>query len=166
MSRNLSGLRVLEFGAGNSTLWWATRSTYVHALEPNEEWANYVRSKAPQNVKVTQVTFSTPDECLSKVELALAGEDPFDVVVIDGVLRPRLVPISMRLLASAGALICDNAERYPFFQLLRDSGLQRVDFYGYHHTAINPGCTSIYFRPGCPLFSSTVPIMEALHISP
>src|SRR5262245_21397324 len=33
MSRNLGGIRVLEFGAGNSTLWWATKATYVHALE-------------------------------------------------------------------------------------------------------------------------------------
>ena len=166
MSRNMSDLRVLEFGAGNSTLWWATKSTYVHAFDTNEEWANYVRSRTPQKVKVTQVSYSTDDECRSKVELALANEDPFDVVVIDGLSRPALVPVAVRWLGSGGALIWDNTERYPFFQLLRDSGLQRVDFYGYHHTAINPGCTSIYFRPGCPLFSSKVPIMVALHIRP
>lgn len=38
---DLSGLRVFEYGSGNSTIWWGRRSNFVQAVEDNSLWFNF-----------------------------------------------------------------------------------------------------------------------------
>jgi hypothetical protein len=90
----------------------------------------------------------------------------FDVVVIDGLWRSELVDIALEQVAGTGAIICDNAEGYGFYEAFLKKGMMRVDLFGYAPGIVNPHCTSIYFREGCFLFAPEQPIPEALELRP
>lgn len=44
--------KVFEFGAGNSSLWWAKRVAEVVSVEHNLKWVEELRKRAPQNLKL------------------------------------------------------------------------------------------------------------------
>jgi hypothetical protein len=44
--------RVFEYGAGNSSLWWASRVTEIVSVEHDEAWAAKVAARAPTNLQV------------------------------------------------------------------------------------------------------------------
>src|ERR1700676_3563930 len=48
-TRDLSGCRVLEAGAGNSTLWWARKAAFVHSLEEDRGWYEELGKRVPSN---------------------------------------------------------------------------------------------------------------------
>ena len=48
--------KVLEFGCGSSSLWWAQRVAQVVSVEHDEHWATKVRAGAPQNLTVVTWT--------------------------------------------------------------------------------------------------------------
>jgi len=51
--------RVFEYGAGNSSLWWAHRVAEVVSVEHDAKWATMVSSKAPSNLKVVACPIGT-----------------------------------------------------------------------------------------------------------
>lgn len=57
--------RVLEYGSGNSTRWWAKRVQEVVAVEHDPDWANALRRDLPANVTLLERVMddSVPDEC-------------------------------------------------------------------------------------------------------
>src|SRR4051794_8733898 len=46
------GRRVLEFGAGHSTLWWMKRAAEVVAIEGSEDWYNHLKAIVAKNVRL------------------------------------------------------------------------------------------------------------------
>jgi len=164
-SKDLCDKRVLEFGAGYSTLWWAKYAGSVIAFEDNPEWYEQLQPKVPTNVSLHYVGNGEPlPDCA-----ALSGQT-FDIIVIDGLKREYCAQLAPKLLAPDGALVIDNAEGYgssgyrsivePFCQ----QGFRRVDFYGYAPGVSQPHCTSIVFGKSTFLFASSrgprVPFLE------
>src|SRR6267142_4789790 len=45
--KDFRGKRILEFGAGQSTLWWAARASEVISFEDNQSWYERLRSQMP-----------------------------------------------------------------------------------------------------------------------
>ena len=76
----------------------------------------------------------------------------FDVIIIDGLFRFQMIDIAMKAMADSGAIICDDADGYGFYEGFKDSGLNRVDFFGYSPGVILPHCSSIFFGNGSFLF--------------
>jgi len=78
--------RVLEFGAGNSTLWWPPRLPFVRewvAVEHDHQYADAIRNQADEKVRVVLVLrekyqYVYPPSVKSKV---------FDMVLVDGIYR-------------------------------------------------------------------------------
>jgi predicted O-methyltransferase YrrM len=150
---------VLEFGAGQSTLWWAAQGAEVVAFEADRGWYEYLRKRVPSNVDLRLVSMESPERCVSDVreQLRACGRERFDVVVIDGLYRTELVRLSPQLRAPSGVIVCDDSEGYDVQASLADSGLQRVDFFGFAPGVIVPRCTSVYWRDSA-LFAPTLPI--------
>src|SRR3954469_11247374 len=48
---DLSGKRVLEFGSGFSTLYWAKRCGHVVSIESSKSWFEKMGPKLPKNVE-------------------------------------------------------------------------------------------------------------------
>lgn len=149
--QDFADCRVLEFGAGQSTLFWSERSKSVTAFEGHEAWFDKLRTKIGANVALHLVSLESPEKTGSEIRsiLCAASAEKFNVVVIDGLFRPEMVPIAIDYLSDDGLLICDDSEGYEFFERLKDSGLMRVDFYGQQPGVILPHSTSIYFGPRC-----------------
>jgi hypothetical protein len=153
-TKDFTGKRVLEFGAGQSTIWWADKAAEVVSLEADEEWYTYIRQKMPANVSL-----HLADTDLTKFDQLVANDARFDVIIIDGLDRFIAARKSQHMLNPAGAVILDNAEgywgkdgTYPIIDLYRSAGYARVDFYGFSPGNICYGCTSVFFRNRCFLF--------------
>jgi hypothetical protein len=152
--RDFSGKRVLELGAGQSTLWWAKRAASVVSIESNCEWHDRLANSLPVNVELHYVSNDSRDAYLAGVAEVLAKQSDarYDVVILDDEYRADLVPFVLGVLAENGALICDDAESYGFFEATRDLDVQRVDFFGFSPGVVLPHSTSLAFRGNCFLF--------------
>ena len=148
--KDLAGRRVLEWGAGQSTLWWAARSATVVAFESDPTWYRRLRSCIPPNVKLHLVPIDASGA------LTWVADETFDVIVIDGLDRLRCAELSLPLLSSNGAAFLDNSDgywgedgQYPILDLFRREGFSRIDFYGPAPGVIKPHCTSLFFKDAC-----------------
>ena len=158
--RPWDGASVLEFGAGQSTLWWARRARRVVALEGDPGWAARLRRRISGNVELHLVAMDGPRACVESVERALADGSggPFDVVVIDGLWRAEMIGIAARVVSPHGIIVCDDAEGYGFHEGFLGRDFLRVDFFGHAPGVILPHCTSICFRPHAVAFSAAHPV--------
>lgn len=150
---------VLEFGAGQSTLWWAKRAKQVLALEGDKDWHARIRGAMPRNVELHLVSMESAERCVEDVERILEDRTKrFDVIVVDGLYRREMAEIAKRHVTDDGIIVCDNAEGYGIYEAFKDSGLDRVDFYGHAPGVVLPHATAIYFRSGSFPFSAALPI--------
>lgn len=137
--------RVFEYGAGNSTLWWAERVREVVACEHSEDWARLLQGQVPPNTLVLhrpleQGYATTADEF-----------GLFQIVVIDGRERVRCVPSAIRSLAADGIIVWDNTDRQHYrnnFTILYNAGFQHIDFWGLAPGVDHFGCTTVFYREG------------------
>ena len=163
--KDYSGRKVLEFGAGHSTLWWMKRAAQVVAVEGSEQWANHLKSQVAPNVTVHLMKSANED-----LRTALGGRQ-FDIAVIDGPDgtgcnrgQAAQVIVDLDLLAPGGAILFDDSEgsfdapgnewqksgeNINFF---RNHGFSRVDFFGYAPGQMQWRCTSLFFKGHCFLF--------------
>jgi hypothetical protein len=158
--RDCSNKTVLEFGGGQSTLWWAKKAKTVVTFEGNREWHDRIRAGIPGNVELHHVATNEKSSDAAQVAEVLSTKpySKYDVIVIDGLSRDRIIDISCKYLAPNGIIICDNAEGYGFYDGFKDRGLNRVDFYGNAAGVILPHCTSIYFGSSSFVFDPAIPI--------
>jgi hypothetical protein len=146
---DFSGDAVLEYGGGQSTLWWAEHARSVFTVEDDADWFAVVASKVGHLPHVE--VHHCPD-------LAAHAEAPrgrvFDVVVIDGGDRRVCAEVALDVIDDDGLIVLDNSEGYwgeegdyPILRLLDGAGWLRVDFSGYAAASITPTTTSLFFRP-------------------
>lgn len=151
-AKDFSDKKVLEFGAGQSTLWWAKKARSVTAIEGDKWWYLKLTASVPSNVL-----------------LHYAGADireTFDVIIVDGLNRLSCIRRAPALLNMNGAIIFDNSEGawggtekdlYPAIDFLRSQGFSRIDFYGQCPGVILPSCTSLFFKGDCFILSGSEP---------
>lgn len=157
-ARDFREKTVLEFGAGQSTRWWASRAKRIVAFDESHEWLDTLRPVVGGNVELHFVRMNDTRSCVDDVGAVLGESSRFDVIVIDGLDRGAMIPIALRCMAPDGFIICDNAEGYGVQEGFLGSGLARVDFYGMVPGVVLQHCTSIFFAPGCFAFDAKVPI--------
>lgn len=134
--------RILEFGCGNSSFFWAERAREVVAIENDIEWAKRVAGAGVPNLKIV----AEPDRARYIAAPEQVG-GTFGVVVIDGRFRQACVAVACRVIDDAGMIVFDNADWYPqACAELRAQGWFQIDFSGLG--PINPYCwtTSVFLR--------------------
>jgi len=82
----------------------------------------------------------------------------FDVVIIDGMFRVEMINIALQYVSEGGCIIFDDSEGYKLPLRFKDSGLQRIDFYGNCPGVILPHCTSILLKQNCFIIDGSFPI--------
>lgn len=155
--KSLADRRVLEFGAGQSTLWFAKRAASVVSFESDPEWHSNLARALPSNAVVH---LSAPS--LDGIQRVLNASERFDIVLVDGLERVTAAKHALDRVTRDGVVIVDNSEgnwgpppSYPIMDLFRAAGFMRVDFYGMAPGVIRAHCTSMFFRDGCFLFHGT-----------
>ncbi len=139
---DFSDKEVFEFGSGYSTVFWGGRAKTVVAVEHEKEWYDRMLPEIPRNVDYRFV--AEPDRY---PRLILEYPGLFDVVIIDGELRPDCVEPALEKLRDDGLIIVDNADWFPgICSMLRAADLIQVDMQG--PGPINPYArtTSYFFR--------------------
>jgi hypothetical protein len=156
LQRDYRDKRILEFGSGQSTLWWAARSKFVLSIEEDPQWFAEVSARVPSNVDLCQVpaTIEVIDKLVQSRGLK------FDVIIIDGGPRRKLVELAFQYLAPRGVIILDNAEGYGFYEEMKGRGCRRIDFVGFAPGVVLQHCTSMAFVNDCFVLSPEIPIPE------
>lgn len=162
-SRLYEDRMILEFGGGQSSLWWAKRAKGVVTLEGDREWHDKIRQNMPDNVELHYVSMENSSVNVSQVNGVLKSKaySQYDVIIIDGLYREEMIQIAIGLMTDDGMIICDNAESYGFYEGFKETGLSRVDFVGNAPGIVLPHCTSIYFKPSTFAFGCKFPIPDA-----
>jgi len=153
---------VLEFGGGQSTLWWGKRAKHVVTFEGSEQWYKMITEKAPANVELFLVSQKNLIKCTEDVNQILSSKKypSFDIVIIDGFYRYEMIDIACKVAAEDGAIICDDSDGYKIYDGFRERSLSRVDFFGHGPCLGLPRCTSIFFKKGSFLFDPRRPIPD------
>jgi hypothetical protein len=142
-----SGSVVFEYGAGQSTLFWARRCRQVHAVDNDLAWTERFREAAPGNVALG----FAEDAEFARAVLACPVQP--DLIIIDGQgHRYDCAVHAIERLAPGGAILLDNADSHPeTARRLREADLIEVDFAGLKPTELAVSTTSLFldkaFRP-------------------
>ncbi len=104
--------RVLEFGSGGSTLWFAARCGRIDSIEHQEEWARGVaESIRNAGLQESAVVRHVPAGRYAEETMTFA-DDSFDLVVVDAIRRADCVIAALPKLRPGGWLVIDNANRH------------------------------------------------------
>lgn len=157
-SKNFIDKSVLEFGAGQSTFWWAKKSRKVVSIEEDKSWYQKMQKNIPPNVELLYIPRVNVNTDISHLEKLLLEKKygKFDVIIIDGFWRFESCNLAKKLLNPEGIIIADNSEidDYKIYEAFKnDPEFQRVDFWGLAPGVVLEHCTSIFFRKDNFLFS-------------
>lgn len=158
--------RVLEFGAGASTLWLARRCKEVHSVEHDIEFADQLAPLLAEHPNVTLYKVAAvPARGVPRAAsqrrghehldfapyVAMADEigGTFDLVVVDGRAREASLRAALPHLAEDGLVVFDNANRRRYRQGIDGSGLTAEYLRGVAPSLPYPSTTALLSRvPG------------------
>lgn len=141
-----SDKRVLEYGSGASTLFWARRAAEVVSIETDADWFETVRARASSNC---DLIFCMPAANEYAAQIDARGK--FDVVVVDGPGEPRPACCRHALgaLADTWMIVLDDSDLWPeSAAILRNAGLIQVDFTGFAPLLPHAHTTSVFLQRG------------------
>ena len=167
---NLTKAKMLEFGGGNSTLFFSSMVSQIYSIEPNfnqpNSWFSFLKKEIskssnkdriklfgvdlpqkyeyyPEWVKiVNEKTKEVIDKILNETKIS------FDIILIDGwgFQRNWIANYLASSLSEGGMIIVDNTYHCPKCALsLRDLGFNQINFKG-HAPGTHRDCTSIFFK--------------------
>lgn len=139
-------MSILEFGSGNSTLYWSRRVKTVESIEHDPAWYEKVKSmNLPENVSITLKKLQNDDYTIFKSP----NNVKFSIILIDGVKRVKCIKNNYKLLEDNGVMVLDNSERDKYLsgiEFLISKGFKKLDFWGLTPGVLNHGCTSIFYK--------------------
>ena len=150
---HLKGLRVFEYGTGNSTLFWIRKECSLCAVEFDAGWADYVRKNAGESAIIQR------EDNVDQYAASITNyEQNFDIIIVDGAARQACARFAIDKLSKDGFIILDNSEAYPSVaKFLSESGLIQVDFIGPAPLVHNFQATSFFFRRTHEMLSDNAP---------
>lgn len=144
---------VLEFGSGQSTLWWSQKAESVTAVEESTEWFHYVQRSLDE---IPNATVHLETDLNRYAALPRSWDRTFDVVIVDGGDRAQCMRTALDVVDDHGLVILDNSEgrwsnkpdQWPMIDMLEADGWMRIDFYGYAAGVLSTSVTSLCFKSG------------------
>ena len=138
---DLKDKKMLEWGSGNSSIFFSRRVKQLVSIEHDKTWYNAVNKKRLKN---HDIILKSEDEY---TELDLYLSTKFDIILVDGIKREDCVETAIKLIASDGLIILDNSDRhYDLCSRLRDEDFIEVDMHGFGPINEYTWTTSLFFR--------------------
>lgn len=102
--------RVLEFGSGMSTIWYARHAGQVCSVEDYKPWFDKVEKLiASRNLKNIDYRFANSKDSYGRFKIG--DNEGFDLVMVDGSHRSICVANAAKLLRPGGILYLDNSDK-------------------------------------------------------
>lgn len=164
------GDKMLEFGSGRSTLWFARRVHHITSVEHNPEWYAKIESRITEQ-GITNITYLLHPRQEKSVAAAESNyvkttrslsPSSLDIILVDGIYRAQCVLQSLPLLKNGGILVIDNVNRYlPSRSIAPNSRsieagpideewqqvLDQISTWRYFWTSNGVSDTAVYFKP-------------------
>ena len=144
-------MTVVEFGAGQSTLFWASRVSQVFSVEDNPAWFAELRPQLPTNATVLLQTLD-PNHPMVYAQAADQMKGRADIVLVDGPERDLTLRNAVNLLRGGGVVVLDNAGRVGYadacLELTARQGFRRLDFIGMAPGGARECSTALFYRDG------------------
>lgn len=130
---------ILEWGGGQSSLFWAKRCKKLVTIESNPDWFKIIAEKKMKNQDVYLKTSIVSKDSVENYGLfPQTLECQFDVIIVDGATidgkttRPICLNTAMKIIKNNGMIIFDNSDWYPdTCYILRKHGFIQIDFHGF-----------------------------------
>jgi SAM-dependent methyltransferase len=150
--------RVLECGAGRSTLWFARRAASVLALEDSTDWHAQVARLLAGHTNATLEQIPARE---FPARMSREPNESYDLVVVDGSEhdehggrlpaqdgRVACVLAAIPLLRPGGVLILDNSD-WPHYRLVDEplAGWHSTRLRGFPNAPMTPTETTFYWKP-------------------
>jgi len=118
--------KVIEFGSGQSTLFWASRAASVLAYEHSDEWKQKLLPQCPENVEIRLFEGEQTLGQLAQLEFVP------DLVVVDGWKRGACAIRSIEAFGLEPLYVLENSDWFPqAAAAMRAAGLVEVRFKGF-----------------------------------
>ncbi|MCK1325058.1 MULTISPECIES: hypothetical protein [unclassified Bradyrhizobium] len=102
-----TGARIFEYGAGMSTLWFSERAAELVSVESNLQWAARINAALAERGKPPIVLLEDPEAYAGFIN---SCADPFDILLVDGIVRRKCVEQGIPHLKKGGLLVLDNTD--------------------------------------------------------
>jgi hypothetical protein len=139
---DLSNCDILEWGIGNSTLYFGKRAREVFSIENDRAWFERIVSSKLNNNHIFL------EENLERyVKTVTTFNKKFDIIIIDGKERKACSEICHFYLNDNGLVILDNSDRNPeIAEYFRKMNLLEVDMHGFGPINDYSWTTSFFFK--------------------
>jgi hypothetical protein len=145
---DFSDLRVLEYGSGNSSLWWMERCQELISIENDQEWYEKIKSTGCRGLNFDYILETSEEAYVHQEKLSAAN-----IVIIDGVYRSKcanaFIAACQDKSCGLAMLIFDNSDWYPkTIKTLHDAlAWVQVDFHGFGPINSYTWTTSVFINP-------------------
>jgi len=120
--------RVLEFGSGMSTVWYAKNTGEVYSVEDYKPWYDKVKEIIAAK-GIDNVTYSFAENETEYTSFMKDDNTGFDLIMVDGSHRSKCIQNTTELLRPGGLLYLDNSDK--------DSGARGGDMRAAEHLVRN-----------------------------
>lgn len=117
---------ILEFGAGHSSLYYATKVNTVTSIEHDLSWFRYLNKVKPSNLTLIHRYLH------DNYESVFNKENTYDIIIVDGRKRVKCMLNCHTALKENGVIILDDAQREEYkegIDFLLNLGFKKIDFY-------------------------------------
>ncbi|NJM94631.1 MAG: FkbM family methyltransferase [Cytophagales bacterium] len=141
-----SHMRLMEFGSGNSTLYYSKRVAQVTAVEHDGAWCKRLKDKILPNVQLLHCELVYGGDY---ARMAKRTGGNYDIIIVDGRDRVNCVSESIEALNESGVVVLDDSERREYeevFTTMEKHGFKRLDLWGFAPGVYEYKCTTIFYR--------------------
>lgn len=139
-------MSVFEFGAGNSTLYFAKRVGSIVSVEHNQEWFDKINKNLQSNNSINFCDLTYNGQYCRFIHCI---DSKFDLIIIDGRDRVNCIKNCIEGLNDKGCIILDDSERSQYeegMDYLISKGFKKLDFWGISLGLTYKKCTTIFYK--------------------
>ncbi|NFR87440.1 MULTISPECIES: hypothetical protein [unclassified Clostridium] len=146
-SRINKGMKVFEYGSGNSTIWWSERVEKVISVEHDRKWYEILKNNKKYNFN--NLIYASLDNTNEYETAILTTNNLYDIIVIDGRKRVKCSKVCLKSLKDNGVIIWDDSNREYYkegIDMLKKNGFNELYIRGIGAMGSGLRQTSIFYK--------------------